>query len=106
MQQQTELKQEALLKEQTSANENHNSNSTSEPLLTREEVDGTPFHIAGNEEQGYAVTFGKYRLSELRKTQEEALSELIDQHWNITARLAGVIAEHTVIHGPTNDTKK
>lgn len=82
-------------KSNTLSNAEETRNNESSKLIEREEVDGTPFHITGTKEMGYAVTFGKYRLSELREKKEDALQELIDQHWNITARLAGVIAEIT-----------
>lgn len=52
-----------------------------------------PFKLVGNEEQGYCVTFGKYRISEIHRTGAEALEELKNEPWMITINLIAVVME-------------
>lgn len=61
-------KMKELLQEQTTADQADNSNlkngvTTSTPNWEREQIPGTPFWIIGNEEQGYNVIMGKWKLS-------------------------------------------
>lgn len=79
------------------------SNNAGEPnkensseILKREPIEGTPFTVTGNDEQGFAISFGKYRLGEIRETPQEAEADLIDEMWNIAARMAGVICDITL----------
>lgn len=77
--------------EQNFADTNNNSNSSE--ILHREPIEGTPFTITGNEDQGYALCFGKYRIGEIKQNKDEVVWNLEDEKWTIIARLAGVIAE-------------
>lgn len=47
------------------------------------EIEDTPFQIVGNEEKGYFVAFGKYRVGEVVETKEEALKYFNIKSWNI-----------------------
>lgn len=76
--------QEELLNGLTPADANqHKENSNSE-LVHREKVQGSPFTIVGNEEHGYFIAFGHYRLSEPQKTIIEAYGYLKENQWNIS----------------------
>lgn len=52
-------------------------------LLHREKLEKTPFEIIGNEEGGYFVAMGKYRLTEPQKTIPLAIQVLEDRRWEI-----------------------
>lgn len=75
----------------------HGQNSTdpeikeSYPLLTRDEIQYTPFHVVGNEEIGYKVTWGKYNfMDEPVKTIEEAEKWLALHQWEVTMMLIAI----------------
>lgn len=78
------------------AGRNSRENSGNEEILERIPIDKTPLHIMGNEKTGYAISFGKYRLGELRESKEVAELDLIEEFWNIAARMCGVIADITI----------
>lgn len=86
----TNKTQEDILNTQTSAEEIHNDNS---PLITHKKVEETPFYITGNNETGYFVRMGDYRLTEIHKTEEEAATELKTNYWHIIIRIVGAIIE-------------
>lgn len=81
-----------LLKLQSNADSDPNSTPSSE-LIERVEVVGTPFHVIGNEEKGYFLSIGKYRLTENRKTKDDALAEMNSNMWNIMMNLCIIIYE-------------
>lgn len=54
-----------------------------EELITREEVKGTPFHILGDSEKGYSLTYGIFRISESKETKEEVLELTKEPNWDI-----------------------
>lgn len=84
---------------QTSANENsgHKEKSGNEntELIHREKVERTPFYIVGNEEQGYFLTMGKYRLTEAARTIEEVKEQLETNMWDIILKL--VLTSHELV---------
>ncbi|AXH75282.1 MAG: hypothetical protein [Microviridae sp.] len=55
-------------------------------LISNESIKGTPFKITGNEDLGYFLSMGKYRLTEPTKTKEEVLNELEENKWQIICR--------------------
>ncbi|AXH76241.1 MAG: hypothetical protein [Microviridae sp.] len=64
-------------------------------LVSRKKIDGTPFEIIGNNEKGYFLAFGKYRLTDLFETIEEVQMHIASNHWEITAILIAVMIEIT-----------
>lgn len=72
-------------------------NSTKEQnkvtYLNKEIKGAKPFKLVGNEEQGYCVTFGKFRVSEIHDTAERAIAELKQEPWLITINLIAAIIE-------------
>lgn len=62
-------------------------------LIKHTPVEGTPFHITGNEETGYFLRIGKYRLTDNFKTEDEVQDELFNGQWYITCNLIAVIME-------------
>lgn len=58
-------------------------------LIEFEHVKGTPFHLHGNEEEGYNVLFGKYLISKV-ETKKEALEEC-ELNWFTIIKVITVI---------------
>lgn len=53
----------------------------------REELEGSPFHIIGNDNNGYYLALGRYILSERQETPQAVKDYLINNHWNISFRM-------------------
>lgn len=62
-------------------------------LVHREKILNTPFECIGNEEQGYCISFGKYKLTHVKPTVDEAIDDLEKDHWNITLNLLAIFTE-------------
>lgn len=89
-----------LLKLQTSAEENQN-NSNSTELLERERIENTPYTIIGNQEKGYFLAFGKYKVIENKPTKQEVRDELEKRKWFVmidTVICLLDIIEHNKLH--------
>lgn len=80
------------LNTQTNVEENP-FNSDSYELLHRENIEGTPFQIIGNDEHGYFIAFGKYKLIPNEPTVIKARLQLQYQHWNIVLNLITILQE-------------
>ncbi|AXH73228.1 MAG: hypothetical protein [Microviridae sp.] len=78
---QTSKKMSEQLHTQLNTNETIKENSL--PLIEREQIPGTPYWIIGNEEQGYFLQFGKYKLTENYSEKEYVKKHLIDNQFNI-----------------------
>lgn len=63
------------------------------PLYTHEEIKNTPFHISGNDEKGYFIRMGGYKLTEERSTPREAEKLLTSHRWHIILTMMAAI-EH------------
>lgn len=63
------------------------TNTDNRQLILKREIKGTPFTLTGNEDQGYFLTLGNYRLTEAKETPEEATEEIESNTWNIISRL-------------------
>lgn len=64
-------------------------------LIMREKIEKTPFHIIGDEEKGYFIALGKYRVTEPTKTPEEAIQKLDIEKWNILVDVITIIITAT-----------
>lgn len=88
--------------------QSNGGNSTKEQnkvTYSNEEIEGAkPFKLVGNEEQGYCITFGKFRVSEIYTTRAEALAELKYEPWTITINLIAAIFQQ--LHEVGQDIKK
>lgn len=90
-----ETKQD-ILNIQTNADVNQNKvNYSNEELLHKERIDNTPFYIIGNNEQGYFITYGKYRITERKNTIVEIREELEKDRWTIITVLIAVLIQIT-----------
>lgn len=72
-----------LLHTQTNAGEALNSKYNSEELVTRVQVEGTPYWIIGNGADGYRLFFGKYILTEYFSNVDNAKKHLDDNTLNV-----------------------
>lgn len=91
------MKQEQDVKQnlQSFAVENQNKENSSEELLEREAIEGTPFYIVGNHDIGYFLTLGKHRLTEPDKDILSVYSKLKNNMWDIILKL--VITSHQLV---------
>lgn len=72
-------------------------NSSEEPptqLVEREQLEGTPFWIIGNNEEGYFLAFGKFKMTERYKTKDEVIEYLNSNEYNIIAQMILCTLEH------------
>ena len=81
-----------MLASQTGAGNQDNLNSSNE-LITRKEVTGTPFIIVGEENHGYMITLGRYQLSRRYKTIDECYELIGIRDWELMMNLMSVFVE-------------
>lgn len=62
--------------------------------LERRQILGTPFWTVGNEEQGYCICLGKFRISEIHKNGWEAEEALEKEKWSIILNSIAVMLEN------------
>lgn len=79
--------------EEQSTGQNFTKGASKLTYLNNEIAGYKPLKLVGNEEQGYCITFGKFRISEIHKTEEHALAELNQEPWLITINLIAAIIE-------------
>lgn len=82
-----------LLRSQMSADSI--SKEPSSELLTRERIKNTPFDLVGNEEQGYFVALGRYKVSETYGDQDTAIHEAKYPAWDILLNVMSLMASMT-----------
>jgi hypothetical protein len=73
-----------------SVNETPNKNSTE--TIHRHRIENTPFDVIGNEERGYFLAFGKYRITQPKPTIEETEKQLQENMWPIICDVMTIIA--------------
>jgi hypothetical protein len=88
-----QLTQQELLNSLTNADENQNKENSSEQLVEREPIEGTPFYMMGNNEKGYSVVMANYKLSPVQPTKEDVLRYMNDNLWNFTINVIHVCME-------------
>lgn len=82
---------EGILKRET-GDETIPNLSKNTTLLTRKKVKGTPFEIIGQENVGYWVSMGIFRLSEPTETLEEAEELVKTPTWDMIINvICGII---------------
>lgn len=95
--------QQELLQSQTSAEKTNGNNPNSN--WSREQIEKTPFWVIGNEEQGYNLIMGKWKLTiEPFKTKNELKKWMNSNHWNII--LSMIICATEDMKKINNDTNK
>lgn len=86
----TTIKQSELLNAQLGTDGTHKDASNTE-LIQRERIKGTPFWIIGQEEKEWFIVMKNYKITEGKKTKEEALAELENNKWNIIAAVCEIV---------------
>lgn len=89
----TKNKQEEILHTQVNADENQNNIPSGKQLLEREKITDTPFELIGNEEIGYFISLGKYRISEIMTNKKIAIESLEKEQWNYIVRIIVTLIE-------------
>lgn len=87
---QTTTKQGDLLHTQSNVEETPNNKST---LITHNKIEGTPFYVTGNEEKGYFIRLGDYKISEAKQTEDEAIKDLEENKWNIMVNIIATVVD-------------
>lgn len=85
------LPQQELLNTQNNVEESLPSQQSSE-MAEMDVIEGTPFTVVGNEERGYFIAIGKFRISEVKPTREEAECLLSTDRWNVIVNLIVTLA--------------
>lgn len=73
---------------------NETQNSKNSPLVEREQIGNGPLVVVGNEEQGYVVALGNFKLSKEKPTKTEAYEMLQgNEKWETICNLVTTIME-------------
>lgn len=96
------MKQHELLATQNNIEKKNTSNNDSSNY-TRQQLNGTPFWIIGNEEEGYKLTMGKYKISNTMATPEDIETWMITHQWDVVLSIA--LCAYTDLENQKN-TKK
>lgn len=51
--------------------------------IIREKIKGTPFILVGSKKDGYCLTLGKHRLTQMAKTKKEVIKTMKAKDWNL-----------------------
>lgn len=89
------VKKSELPKSLTSVNENNINSQNSSKLIERDNLEGTPFMVIGNQEQGYFLCMGKSRLSEILPTKEAVIDYLNNNTWNVAGAMMIAMIQDT-----------
>lgn len=85
-------KQQELLQSQTSVENSNSDNNNSLPeLLTIEPLENTPFKVVGNDETGYFIALGKYKITNHYEDATKAIEYLKTNQWNVIISMVGAI---------------
>lgn len=81
-----------MLNTQNNAEENTNNSNSSE-IIEREQIENSPFTIVGNQETGYFITMGPYRLHEPVATKEDVMNYLLRNTYNVILDMIIIVNE-------------
>lgn len=91
--------------DELSTNVEENQSNKSYPLVDVEKIEGTPFHIA-SDENGHIIALGKYRLTEILESKELALEMIRNNDWQLTMNLIALITNLEVSNALENKMKE
>lgn len=74
----------------TTTAENANTDNKKSTLITRTQIQNTPFTLVGNKDKGYFLTIGTYRITNYYPTATEAKEQLYKEQWNIIMNLIAI----------------
>lgn len=89
--------QQELLKLQNTTDTQNTDNPKSSQLVEKEHYENTGFDIVGNEEYGYFVAIGIYRITEPQKTKEQCAQMIETKDYQLILGLiaASILADKT-----------
>lgn len=90
------MSQKELLNGQNSVEETQNNSNSTETLIERIKVEGTPFWIIGEKGRGYFLIMGNTKITETRVTIAEVKEDMIKEMYNIIFRMTGTIVEKMI----------
>ena len=67
----------------------------SSELVTKEQITDTPFELVGNEERGYFIAIGKYKVSQNYSDKETAIDDAKYPAWDILLNVMSLMASFT-----------
>lgn len=88
---------------QKSEEKNQNKVNYSDKNMNKERIENTHFDIIGNEEEGYFIAMGKYRISSLySRNENETLQELgqailLQEMWTIITNCIVILTDTEII---------
>lgn len=94
---------ELLQSQTTTENQNTNNQKSNTQLVERERVENTGFEIIGNEENGYFIALGTYRLTQAQ-SKKECLRMIKTKDYELLLGLIGACIEANKIQ--TEQDKK
>lgn len=84
--------QRELLQSQTNVEESQDNQNY--PLIKREKVEGTPFHLVNANEEGWFIALGKYRMTEVGYyTKSELEVMVMNKDWTLILDTIAVLTE-------------
>lgn len=75
--------QKELLQLQTSVEEEQSREGSSEEIIQRETVEGTPFQVINLNNEGWFLALGKYRMTEPQENKQELIDRVKNKDWNV-----------------------
>lgn len=51
--------------------------------IERERIEGTPFLMVGSKQDGWCLTLGKHRLTNMLKSKKEVIKQMKAKDWNL-----------------------
>lgn len=85
-----------MLQEQTNAGENL-GNQDSGKLIIREKIEGTPFQLINQDDKGWFISLGRYRMTEIgTNTKEELTAMVANKDWTLILDTIAVLTERHV----------
>lgn len=88
------MKQQDLLKSQTSVDEQDNLNSGNDELkVEKTQMEGTPFWIIGNAYKGWMLVLGNHQITPIFKNVPELKEHIVTNKWDIIVTLCMVSAD-------------
>lgn len=99
------LKRLNTLVTSTGLKQSHTPNSVPEKesketylQITRDKIEGTPFILVGSKKDGYCLTIGKHRLTQMVKTKKEVIKTMKAKDWNLlTSIMMAFIYDRDII---------
>lgn len=86
---------ELLQSQITTETTNTNNKQSNTQLVDKEHIDGTPFDIVGDEELGYFVAIGNYRITQTHD-KEDCRTMIRVMEWELILGLIGACIETAI----------